>query len=150
MTILTRSRATLLCMCLAVPSALAQAAPPPGATAAAAHTRAPVSLEEVDRHIRQLHDQLKITPAEQPQWDQFAQVMHDNASQMGAAVAERADDVANMNAADNMQSYAKLAQVHADNMQKLSSAFKALYDSFPQAQRQLADGVFKAQARQKG
>ena len=36
--------------------------------------------ERVENHIKQLHAQLHITPAEQSQWDQFAQVMRDNAT----------------------------------------------------------------------
>jgi hypothetical protein len=44
------------------------------------------SMEErVENHIKQLHAQLRITPAEQPQWDQFAQVMRDNARDMDQA-----------------------------------------------------------------
>ncbi len=50
---------------------------------------------------------------------------------------------ANMTAPQNMQSYAQLAQVHADGMQKLSAAFQTLYDTFPASQKQIADAVFQ-------
>jgi len=44
------------------------------------------SMEErVENHIKQLHAQLHITPAEQSQWDQFAQVIRDNAGDMDRA-----------------------------------------------------------------
>ncbi len=99
-----------------------------------------------EQHIKQLHDQLQITPAEQPQWDKFAQVMRDNAEQMEQALMARGQNAATMTAVVNMQSYAKLTQVHADNMQKLSSAFQTLYNSFPAQQQKLADGVFQNKA----
>src|SRR5271154_6956384 len=34
---------------------------------------------EVDKHIKDLHAQLKITPAEESQWEKVAQTMRDNA-----------------------------------------------------------------------
>ena len=74
--------------------------------------------EKVEQHIKQLHDQLGITVEEKPQWNQFAQVMRDNAARMHQAFAARAANVATMTAAENMVSYSQLAQVHAANMQK--------------------------------
>ena len=101
---------------------------------------------KVEQHIRQLHSQLGITPAQQPQWDQFAQVMRDNAAQISQASADRVARVNALDAAANMQSYAQLAQVHATNMQKLASAFQSLYASFPEPQKQVADSVFRKSA----
>jgi periplasmic protein CpxP/Spy len=39
-------------------------------------------LAKVDQNIKQLHGRLRITPAQQPQWEQFSAVMRDNAAQM--------------------------------------------------------------------
>ena len=70
----------------------ASAAPP--AAASSPMTSQPVpgkSMEErVENRIKQLHTQLQITPAEQPQWDQFAQVMRENARDMDQAFIQRA------------------------------------------------------------
>ena len=142
-------------------SAVAQTAPAGATPNAAAHApvhetpSAPSSMApqplstdiaaKVEAHIKKLHDQLKITVAEQAQWDQFAQVMRDNAAAMHQALDERGDKVATMDASDNMQSYAQLAQVHATNMQKLASAFQTLYSSLPDSQKQVADTVFRKQ-----
>jgi protein CpxP len=157
--------ATLLAVALAVPAgAFAQTSPaatpvPHAATTsssavpavqpmtASASSVAPLPKDiaaRVEQHIKQMHDQLDITAAEQPQWDQFAQVMRDNATQMSQAFSMRASKLASMNASDDMQSYAQVAQVHATNMQKLASAFQALYTTFPDQQRQVADSVFRA------
>jgi periplasmic protein CpxP/Spy len=100
-------------------------------------------LAKVEQHIKQLHEQLGITPAQQTQWEQFAAVMRDNAAEMNQAFVARRTRLATMNAADNMQSYAQLAQAHADNMQKLASAFQSLYSTFPDQQKQVADNVFR-------
>ena len=107
-------------------------APPPRATAAA-----------VEQHIRHLHQQLAITPAEEPQWETFASVMRDNAAQMGQAFGDRGTKVGTMSAVENMQSFAQLATLHATDMQNLASAFQALYSSFPDQQKAVADNVFR-------
>ena len=40
----------------------------------------------MEARIAQLHKELSITPAQQGQWDQFAQVMRDNAQAFGQAI----------------------------------------------------------------
>jgi len=122
---------------------LSQTAPKP------AHRPKPVAATETDRveqHITRLHAQLKITPDQQAPWDQFAQVMRDNAHTMDQAVQQRGTGLASMSAADDMQSYAQLAQMHAEGMQKLSAAFQTLYASMTDAQKKNADMVFHARA----
>ncbi len=111
-------------------------------TTAAPDTAASVSTK-VEQHIKELHDKLGITPAEQPQWEQFAQVMRENAVQLTEAYKDRGTKVETMSAVDNMQSYAQLAQVHAANTQKLAAAFQTLYATFSDAQKQTADTVFQ-------
>ncbi len=54
---------------------------PPAAAATPATPDSSVSTK-VEQHIKDLHDKLGITPAEQPQWEQFAQVMRENAVQL--------------------------------------------------------------------
>ncbi len=122
---------------LAMPShVFAQAAPAAAAAASPAHN--------VEAHIQALHNQLQITPAEEPQWAAFAQVMRTNAMQMEQAFAARGASLGTMNAVQDMQSYAQIAQVQSANMQKLAASFGTLYSSFPPAQQKLADGVFRA------
>ncbi len=90
-----------------------------------------------------LHAQLKITPAEETQWAAFAQVMRENAAQMDEAFTQRGQTLQTMDAVENLQSYALIAQIQSANMQKLAVAFQTLYASFPDAQRKVADGVFR-------
>lgn len=97
----------------------------------------------VEKRIADLHSQLKITSAEQPQWDAFAQTMRDNATATDQAFRDRAQKLGSQNADDSMKSYAALAQMHADNMQKLASSFSALYATLSPDQKAVADPLFR-------
>jgi periplasmic protein CpxP/Spy len=97
----------------------------------------------VEQQIKDYHDTLGITDAESSQWDAYAQVMRDNATRMGQALRDRHQNMESMNADDSMKSYAQIAQINADNMQKLSSAFDALYAVLSPEQKQSADEMFK-------
>jgi protein CpxP len=102
--------------------------------------------ERVEQRIKELYSQLHITPAERPKWDQFAQVMRDNARDMDQAYAQRVEQFQSMTALQNMQSYEQIAMEHAQNLQKLVPAFQDLYNAMPDQQKQLADQVFRANA----
>lgn len=102
--------------------------------------------QRVEQHIKELHAQLRITSAEQPQWEQFAAVMRDNARDMDRNFAQRAQQYPTMNALQNMQSYQQIAEAHAQHLQKLVPAFESLYNAMPAQQKQLADQVFRSNA----
>ena len=141
---------------LALPAAaLAQPtqSPAPAASPSAASspmTSQPVSgksmEERVENHIKQLYAQLHITPDEQSQWDQFAQVMRDNAKDLDVAYQQRAANFDKMNAVENMQSYAQIEQTRAQDLQKLVPAFQTVYASLSDEQKQAADRLFRNQA----
>lgn len=132
-------------------SAAVQGATPPPPTAEASpmagHPVAGKNAEErVEARIKELHAQLHITPAEEPQWNEFAQVMRQNARDMDQAFIQRAQHFPTMNAVQNMQSYEQIAEEHAKRVQKLVPAFQKLYDAMPDQQKRLADQVFRANA----
>ena len=125
------------------------ASPPPPAAASplAGHPVPGKNAEErVERRIKELHGQLQITPAEEPQWNEFAQAMRENARDMDQAFVQRAQQFPTMNAVQNMQSYEQLSEEHAQRVQKLVPAFQKLYDAMPDAQKRVADQVFRANA----
>ena len=129
----------LFAMILGVPSAFAQnnAAP----SVPARHVAS--AADRVEQRIASLHARLGITPAEQPLWDKFAQVMRDNAQKLSETAGDRAAKLKDMNASDNMQSYAQLAMVHAQDLQNLSAAFQPLYASLSPEQQHEADTMFR-------
>ncbi len=135
--------------------ALAQANPPaatgaaPKATAESPASPAmPGNVEQrVEEHIRQLHAQLHITPAEQPQWDRFADIMRENARAMDQEFTLRRQQFPTMNALQDMQSYEKMAEMHAQHLQRLVPSFENLYNAMPAEQQKLTDRVFRENAR---
>jgi protein CpxP len=143
---------------LSVPTVMAQpqsaavhgATPAPPAAEASPMADHPVTgknaEERVEGRIKELHSQLRITPAEEPQWNEFAQVMRENARDMDQAFMQRAQQFPTMNAVQNMQSYEQIAEQHAQRVQKLVPAFQKLYDAMPDQQKRLADQVFRANA----
>jgi hypothetical protein len=73
--------------------------------------------------------------------------MRDNGRAMEAALKQR-DAAMGGTAVDDMQAYARVAQTHADAMEKLVPAFQTLYDSMTPEQKANADQVF-AHTRQR-
>jgi protein CpxP len=135
--------------------AMAQTQTPVAGAAAAAKSKPAMAKPEsradrVEQHITQLHTELHITPAQQGEWDQFAQVMRENAKNMGKTLEQRGTTYASMNAAENMQSYAQVAEVHAQDTQKLAAAFQTLYGSMSDEQKKNADAVFRARSDHPG
>lgn len=97
----------------------------------------------VEARIKSLHSRLKITAAQEPQWQQVAQVMRDNAAQMEKLVKDRNAKVKTMTAVENLQTYSDIAQGHADGLKKLVPVFDTLYGSMSDAQKKIADEVFR-------
>jgi hypothetical protein len=117
----------------------------PSATAPAPkakHTRSARKFD-IEQYIANLHKQLKITPDEEAQWKQVADVMRQNSTSMQAATNDYAQNAKSMNAVDNLKSYQKIVQTHEDALQRLLPAFQTLYDSMPDAQKKTADQVFR-------
>jgi hypothetical protein len=98
--------------------------------------------EQVETRIKELHQKLMITAAQESQWNAFAQVMRENAQTMDAILKERADALGEMNAVQDLRSYEKLADAHADGLRKLVPAFEVLYNSMSEDQKKTADKVF--------
>jgi periplasmic protein CpxP/Spy len=134
----------------AAPVAPQEASPSTAASSAIPEHPVPgkTAAERVERRISELHAQLRITPAEQQQWDRFAGVMRENARDMDQTLIHRAQQFPSMNAVQNMQSYEQMAEIHARHLQKLVPAFQSLYDTMPDQQKRLADQVFRANAEQ--
>jgi len=132
--------ATFLATPLTAISALAQTA----TTTAAAVTAPETKGETIEQRITDLHVSLKITPAEETQWNGVAQAMRQNAAAMDKLVAaNRTTPPQNMTAVQDLQTYEQFAQAHVDGLKNLTSAFKSLYDTMPDAQKKVADEVFR-------
>jgi periplasmic protein CpxP/Spy len=111
-------------------------------SAARAKSHAQRRMDNVEQQITTMHSQLNITDAQSKQWDAYAQTMRDNAQKTSDALRDRGQKMATMNADDIMKSYAELSQQHADQMQKLASAWSDLYAVLTPEQKQTADTLF--------
>jgi protein CpxP len=154
---ITRAAPWLLAaMLTAAPVWAQQTTPPatqPTAPTGTTHEAAPRTAAQkpgesvealVEQRITELHSRLHITPAQSQQWDQFAQVMRDNAKQLDQLYQARAQKFATMTAVDNMQSFANIEQTRAQDVQKLVPAFQALYASLSDQQKKTADQLFRS------
>jgi protein CpxP len=132
-----------------VASAYAQT-PAPVVAAVAASSTATRSVNAGDasrdasneKHIKDLHAKLHITAAEEPLWKAVADTMRANTMEVDKIVDRREAAIATATAIDDINSYADVAQAHADSVKKLSVAFAPLYTAMPDAQRKIADEVF--------
>ena len=100
--------------------------------------------QRVEDRIKYLHTQLKITSAQESQWNAFADVMRNNGETMGKLFEARHANP-NVSALDDMKQYAEITQAHADGTKKLVDAFEPLYNSFSPEQKKLADTTFRRQ-----
>lgn len=137
----TLSISTAFAQTAATPAAAATGASP--ATAASPAGAAAHREQHVEQRIAYLHSALKITPAQEAQWNTFADVMRANNQSMTQLFEQRKASSAQRSALDDMKQYAQIAQAHADGMQKLVAAFEPLYTSLSPEQKALADKTFR-------
>src|ERR1700719_3175744 len=98
----------------------------------------------VQQRITELHASLKITPAEETQWNGVAQAMHENAAAVDKLVAtNRTTLPQNLSAVQELQTYQQLAQAQVDGLENLTAAFSTLYNVMSDDQKKLADQVFQ-------
>jgi protein CpxP len=119
---------------------LAQAKSAPQRSPAKAPEAAPAQGGGIDAQIADLQKKLRITPAQQPQFDAFAQVMRQNAQQMDAVMGQQGQN-RNRNAVEDLRASAQLAEAEVEGMKRLLPALQALYDSLADQQKRLADSV---------
>jgi Spy/CpxP family protein refolding chaperone len=97
----------------------------------------------VDGLIAHLHQELKITPAQESQFQKLADVMRENTDTMRTLAKKRSEAAGTMTAVDDLKSYAEISQAHADGAKKMVPVFQSLYDSLSDEQKKLADTEFR-------
>ena len=125
--------------------ALAQTTPAPANSSAAqseAHHHAMQRMlpgQLVDGRIAFLKAELKITPAQETQWQQVAGAMHENANSLDQAIKTARQDRGSMDAVQRLALREQFAKVRAENDARLLAAFKPLYASLSAEQQQVAN-----------
>ncbi len=100
-------------------------------------------VDRTEAHIKDLQAKLKITPAQEEQWNKVTQVMRDNAKTMEALHQTRIEKAKTMNTVEDLKSYSEITQAHADGLKNFIPAFEALYASMSDDQKKDADTLFR-------
>jgi Spy/CpxP family protein refolding chaperone len=121
---------------VATSSVFAQGTPDAGAPAPRGDYRPAGPMQH---RLREVHDQLGITQAQQPQWEALVGTLRDNAAAMRADPAVQAIRSGRLDAVQELRAAADLARQRADAMQRTLPAVEALYAVLSPEQRQVAD-----------
>jgi periplasmic protein CpxP/Spy len=130
--------------------ALAQSASAPASAAApssAVHPCHPSIAQRmlpgqlVDGRIAFLKAELKITPAQEAQWQKVAAAMHQNAAALDRTIDKAREDRGQADAVRQMEIREQFARVRADNATRLVAAFKPLYASLSPGQQRMANAL---------
>lgn len=146
---LTKVIAAVLISTFMVGTAIAQTPGQPGSPQASTNASGPAMASAdakrdgaVEKHIAELHRTLKITAAEESQWGEVAETMRTNARDLDRAIDSRDANRGSATAIDDLNSYAEIAQVHANSVKKLAGAFSVLYSAMSAEQKEAADEAF--------
>lgn len=124
---------------LATTTVFAQVAPDATAPAPRAARGDLHRAEWMQHRLREAHERLGITAAQQPQWDALVGTLRDNAMSMRANPAAQAIRSGRLDAIQELRAAADLARQRADAMQRTIPAVEALYAVLSPEQRQTAD-----------
>lgn len=99
--------------------------------------------DRVGMRVKEMHDKLSITAAQEEQWSKVKQVMLDDAKNMDSLTRARAEHEKGMNALDNLKSYGEISEAHTNGIKKLIPVFADLYAGLSDAQKKQADTLFR-------
>jgi protein CpxP len=125
--------------------ALSQSAPAPANSGAAQSEARHHAMQRmlpgqlVEGRIAFMKAELKITPAQETQWQQVAGAMHENANSLDQAIKTARRDRGSMDAIQRLAQREQFAKVRAENDARLLAAFKPLYASLSAEQQQVAN-----------
>jgi periplasmic protein CpxP/Spy len=105
-------------------------------------SRNPGLVAGVEAQISALEKKLKITSAQKPQFDAYAEIMRANARSMDELFQQRAQH-RDRSASGMLRWYAQLTTAHAEDLNKLVPAFDTLYASLSEQQKKVADKEFQ-------
>jgi hypothetical protein len=97
------------------------------------------SPAQVEAIIRNGHDRLGITPAQEPQYAAFAQTLRQSAAEMQSMMAQRAQNAATATAPEDMRARERILQTRMNYMHRAMAANDALYAVLTPEQRKTFD-----------
>ena len=114
--------------------------------------------ERVEARLAYLRTALKITDAQQPQWEGFANVLRKQARDMDQRIGERRaqagkgqrHDFRNVSAIERLERRQQRMQAQSVRLNEVIGAAKPLYAALSPDQKQVADELFARQGRPGG
>ena len=100
------------------------------------------AVEHTEARIKELKSELKITDAQEVLWNNFAQVMRENAKDMDAITKDKAESSKTMNAVEHMKFHSQITEARLNQQKKLIPPFEALYDGLSDEQKKVTDTIF--------
>jgi hypothetical protein len=101
------------------------------------------AVEHTEARIKELQDALKITAAQEVSWNNFTQVMRENAKEMDSLTKDRAENAKSMNAVEQMKFYSQITEARLAQLKKLIPPFEALYAGLSDEQKKITDTIFR-------
>lgn len=101
------------------------------------------AVEHTEAQIKQLHDELKITEAQEVLWNNLTQVMRQNAKEMDALTKDRAETSKTMNAVEHMKFHSQVTEAQLNQQKKFIPPFEALYAGMSDEQKKSTDTIFR-------
>ncbi len=98
--------------------------------------------DRVEARIKDLHDAIGVTPDQESDWNDVAQAMRESEFGVSNLIKARHRNAEHSNAIDDIKSYQRISQAHADGMSKFVDAFEPFYSELSPEQKEKADAFF--------
>jgi Spy/CpxP family protein refolding chaperone len=147
---------------ITLPAAAQQSAPPAAAPAAPGEQQPrplrPMPPNHIEGRLAYLKTELHITQAQEAQWDKVAQALRQNSTERRQAFEQRRQAFEQMrqnpnarpNALQRLETQARFAAMRAQQTDRFLAAFRPLYDSLSDQQKQAANDLFGPHGRHFG
>ena len=101
------------------------------------------AVEHTEARIKELESVLKITKDQTKPWDNLTQVMREDAKAMDTLTKDRAGNVKNLNAVEQMKFHSQMIETRLNQMRRFIPLFEELYASMSDEQKKNADTIFR-------
>lgn len=106
------------------------------------------TIDPAEARVLSIRERVTLTPEQTGALDAMAAIMRNNHRVLGDMTRGRQDARKNMNAAEDVRSYAQLRQVSVDGVKQLAVSFDAFYNMLSAEQKKAVDAVL-AEYREK-
>lgn len=114
----------------------------------AGEAKAEEAVDPAEARVQSIRERVTLTQEQVGALDAMATIMRNNHRVLGDMTRGRQDARKNMNAAEDVRSYAQLRQVGVDGVKQLAVSFDAFYNMLNAEQKKAVDAVL-AQYREK-